>query len=110
MVRYAAKVDKNQASIVRCLRQAGCRVRDTSAVGQGFPDLIVYRPSTGQLFLLECKDGDLPPSQGRNRLSEQQLDFHAEWPVAVVCDIEEAFAAVGIPIKPNPGTGPGLDR
>lgn len=94
MVRYAAKTDANQARIVRDLRQAGCDVLSLAAVGQGCPDLLVHR--AGQLCLLEIKRDDLPPSAGRNRRTPQQMKFHQQWPVQVVCTSEEALAAVGL--------------
>ena len=94
MPRYAAKTDKNQTEIVQSLRASGCCVLSLAAVGKGCPDLLVSRADT--LYLLEVKRGDLPPSAGRNRLSEQQVAFHSEWPVSVVCSPDEALKAVGL--------------
>lgn len=93
-MRRNAKVDDNQQEIVRCLRQAGCNVLSLAAVGQGCPDLLVYRHATGLLYMLEVKDGDKPPS--RQRLTPHQVKFHETWPVKVVKNIDEAFIAVGI--------------
>ena len=40
-MRRAAKVDTSQAPIIAMLRANGMSVKDCSAVGQGFPDLVV---------------------------------------------------------------------
>jgi hypothetical protein len=92
--KFAARVDANQPAIVAGLRAAGCTVAAAHAVGRGFPDLVVgYRGCT---YLLEVKDGDKPPS-ARN-LTTAQVKWHGEWSghVAVVCNLAEALAAVGI--------------
>ena len=93
MKKYG-RTDENQKRIVRVLRKAGCRVCSTAAIGNGFPDLLVYRPAIGQLFLFEVKDGDKAPS--RRKLTPHQVIFHEEWPVHVVESEDEALKAVGI--------------
>lgn len=84
--------DDNQNVIVAALEKAGCEVADLSAVGAGFPDLLVLR--AGAMYLVEIKDGAKPPSA--RRLTIHQKRFHARWPVAVVCDEIEALRAVGL--------------
>jgi hypothetical protein len=68
------------------------------AVGRGFPDLVVGYRGRGkpETFLLEVKDGDKPPSA--RKLTPAQVVWHGEWRghVAVVCNLAEALAAVGI--------------
>ena len=91
-MRRAAKIDDNQRSIVRALRRAGCQVMSLAAVGNGCPDLIVYR--AGQLTLIEIKDGSKPPS--RQRLTPHQQQFHRDWPVQIVTSEAEALGAVGL--------------
>jgi Holliday junction resolvase len=91
-MRRNAKVDDNQASIVRALRSAGCCCLSLAAVGKGCPDLLVYRADT--LSLLEIKDGSKIPS--RRKLTPLQVEFHKQWPVHVVNDIDEALKAVGL--------------
>lgn len=67
------RVDRNQADIVRALRQIGAFVQPLNAVKGGCPDLLVgYR---GLWHLLECKDGSKPPSG--QRLTTDELDWHA---------------------------------
>lgn len=97
-MRRAAKVDTNQAAIVAALRAVGCTVQLLHAVGKGCPDLMVGRG--GQTFLIEVKDGALPPSA--RKLTPDQVAWHSLWrgrPVAVVTDVKEALEAVGIPYR-----------
>ena len=94
MVRRASRIDENQKRIVRVLRQTGCRVCSTSAVGNGFPDLLVYRPAIDTLFMLELKDGSKAPS--RRKLTPHQVKFHEDWPVHVVESVEDALKVVGV--------------
>lgn len=92
-MRRAAKVDANQAEIIRALRGVGCSVQPLHAVGGGVPDLLVgYRNGN---FLVEVKDGNKPPSA--RQLTEQQREWHDAWRgnVAVVKDVGEALTLVG---------------
>ena len=93
--RRAAKVDANQAEIVKALRQAGCWVMDLSAVGQGCPDLLVHGPTwPWHLTLIEIKN-----LKGRGKeLTPAQVKLHAgcNAPLVVVTNVNEALAAVGI--------------
>lgn len=91
-MRRAAKVDANQGEIVKALRAIGCTVAITSAIGNGFPDLIVARNRRN--LLIEVKDGRLPPS-ARGLTADQRI-FHAEWAgqVDVVNSVDEAIALV----------------
>jgi Holliday junction resolvase len=93
-MRRAARIDDNQVSVVKALRKAGCKVLSLAAVGDGCPDLLVYRPATESLHLIEVKDGEKFPSQ--QKLTPKQVEFHDEWPVNVSKDIDEALEAVGI--------------
>lgn len=92
-MRRSAKVDANQAEIVKALRQIGCSVVSIATVGGGCPDLVVaVNPATN--ILLEVKDGDKVPSQ--RKLNPDQVKFHREWkgPIHVVEDKEQAIALV----------------
>lgn len=75
MVRRAARVDENQSEIVASFRAMGCSVADTSAVGDGFPDLVVGK--FGITVLVEVKNPRKIPS--KRRLTPDQKDFHDEW-------------------------------
>lgn len=74
-MRRAAKIDANQTRIVDALRAGGATVFITSAVGDGFPDLVVGY--CGETFLIEVKDGAKAPS--RRRLTADQERFHGAW-------------------------------
>lgn len=85
------KKDANQNEIVQALEKAGCSVMDASAVGGGFPDLIVGRP--GVTYLIEIKN---PRTKGK--LNKLQQLFFDNWKgqAAVAHTIEEALAIVGL--------------
>lgn len=66
------KTDANQAEAFRYLRSLGMTVVDLHSVGNGCPDALVgWR---GGCWLVEIKN-----VEGRNRLSQVQLDWHARW-------------------------------
>lgn len=89
-----ARVDDNQAEVVAALRAAGVQVRVMSEVGGGFPDLLCKHRRTGELLLLEVKDGRKPPSD--RKLTPLEEKFAAVWPVHVVTSVREALAACGV--------------
>lgn len=92
-MRRAAKVDDNQSTIVKALRDVGATVQTLHAVGQGCPDIIAgYR---GINYMIEIKDGSKPPSA--RKLTQDQLDWHAGWrgSVNVVCSVDDALAVIG---------------
>lgn len=88
----AARVDRNQAEIVKALRNIGCSVQHLHRCGEGVPDLLVGVRRRN--FLLECKDGKKPPSA--RELTPDQVDWHIEWrgQVAVITSVDEALALV----------------
>lgn len=91
-MRYAAKIDANQPSIVSALRKIGASVLHLHTLGKGAPDiLIAYR---GRNVLLEIKDGSLPPSA--RALTPDEAKFHAEWrgELHIVHSVEDAIRAV----------------
>lgn len=92
-MRYAAKVDDNQAEIVAALRKAGASVQSLAAVGKGVPDLLVCFRT--KLHLIEVKDGAKVPSA--RLLTGDQLAWHAKWtgPITIVNSVDEALRAVG---------------
>jgi Holliday junction resolvase len=57
--RRAAHIDHAQKDIVATLQQLGCVVIKTTAVGDGFPDLVVVLPD-GQVVLVEIKTPPYP--------------------------------------------------
>lgn len=75
-MRRKARVDDNQADIVKALRKIpGVSVAVTSQLGKGFPDLVVSRK--GVNYLVEIKDGSKPKHQ--QKLTEDEKDFHESW-------------------------------
>ena len=91
-MRRAAKVDRNQSEIVEALIAAGAIVQSLAAVGKGVADLLVgFR---GALYLLEVKDGKKAPSA--QKLTKDQEEWHARWPVFVVNSPEAALRAIGV--------------
>lgn len=89
----AAKVDANQKEIVEALRNIGCTVQSLASVGKGVPDLLVAN-TTGDLFLMEIKDGKKPPSE--RKLTTDQVKWHSAWKskVHIVLDVDQAISIV----------------
>lgn len=89
-MRRAARVDANQDAIVSALRAAGASVQSLAPIGKGCPDLLVaFRCA---MFLLEIKN-----PHGKNKVSDDQVKWHAAWR-ANVCTVrtpDEALAAIG---------------
>jgi Holliday junction resolvase len=88
----AARTDHNQTEIVNALRKLGCSVAVTSALGKGFPDLVVgWR---GRNYLLEIKDGKKTAS--KRKLTPDEQKFHDFWlgEVKVVESVDDAYRAV----------------
>ena len=85
----ARRTDVNQQEIVRALRKWGATVSVTSAIGGGFPDLVVG--VSGLNVLLEVKRPH-PPSAGA--LTNDEGRWHAAWQgqVAVVRSPEHAIS------------------
>jgi hypothetical protein len=68
---FAKKVDKNQASVVKALRDYGADVHLLHMVGAGIPDLLVAHE--GHTILMEVKDG---PDK---KFTPDQIKFIAGW-------------------------------
>jgi hypothetical protein len=95
--KRAAKVDGNQAEIVKVLREAGATVQPLHTVGSGCPDLLVgFR---GRNYLLEVKDGRKPPSA--RKLTPDQKPWHEAWrgQARVVTNLFEALEAIGAAVR-----------
>jgi len=65
------KTDKNQASVVKALRDFGADVYSLHTVGGGIPDLLVLYE--GHTLLLEVKDG------ADKKLTPLQIKLFANW-------------------------------
>jgi hypothetical protein len=84
--KYAAKVDANQAQIVKALRQMGMLVECTHAAAGGFPDLVIGWQ--GRTYQVEVKCG--------SNLTPAQVRYHAKWAgyVTIIENVEQAAALV----------------
>ena len=83
---FAKKVDKNQASVVKALRDYGADVFLLHMVGGGIPDLMVC--FNDQTILIEVKDGE------DKKLTPQQITLFAGWkggPLHRVKSVQEAI-------------------
>lgn len=58
-MRRAAKVDSNQSEIVAALRKLGAAVIITSQLKNAFDLLVLFQ---SRIYIVEVKDGSLPPS------------------------------------------------
>lgn len=67
-MRRIAAVDRNQSEIVAALRKIGATVLITSQLKNAFDILVGY---SGELFIVEIKDGEKPPSA--KKLTEGEL-------------------------------------
>jgi len=96
MKGYARRTDGNHAAILRVMREAGAWVVDTSRVGSGFPDVMVWH--RGTIHLCEIKDGSLSPSRRKLTLAEQLFHEAAAYhgvPVHIITNESEALAILG---------------
>lgn len=73
-MRTKAKVDGNQKEIVEGLRKMGASVLIVSQLKNCFDILVGYK---GVNYIMEIKDGSLPPSKRRLTLGEQK--FRDSW-------------------------------
>ena len=81
-MRYAARVDANQAQIVSALRAAGAYVW---IIGLPVDLLVGYN---NQTFLVEIKDGP------KKRLTKLQQDFFENWSGSTLARIDGPGAAL----------------
>jgi hypothetical protein len=94
-MRRKARTDSNQSSIVSALRDIpGVSVAVTSSLGQGYPDLNIGR--NGITYLVELKDGSLPPS--KKQLTDDEKEFKDRWTghYSVCENIDDILKVIGI--------------
>jgi hypothetical protein len=92
--RRAARVDENQAAIVKRLRMAGYSVQVLS--DKGLPDLLVACPGHNVLMEVKRPLGPQGGMDGRT-LTPDQVAWHAKWrgPIHVVRSVGEALEIMG---------------
>jgi hypothetical protein len=81
-MRYAARVDANQAEIVKALRDAGAYVW---IIGLPVDLLVGFNNHT---WLMELKDGP------KKRLTKLQQDFFENWAGGTLCRVDGPEAAL----------------
>ncbi len=88
-MRLAAKVDSNQAEIVKALRECGISVHSTASIGKGFPDLIAAKGDKAWLIEVKGPKGKLTPDQET---------FISEWRgvVHIARTVDDALRIVGV--------------
>lgn len=88
------RIDRNQNEIVAALRKLGFSVAITSALGKGFPDIVVGK--NGKNWLFELKDNEKTPSQ--KKLTPDEEKFFAAWrgQVNKVESIDEILAVTNV--------------
>lgn len=93
-MRLRGRTDGNHVLIIRALRQAGASVQSLANVGDGCPDLMVALG--GSVYVMEVKDGSLPPS--KRRLTPMEKAWIDNWraPVIVVESVTDALHALGL--------------
>jgi Holliday junction resolvase len=88
-MRIAARVDANQATIVKALRQVGMSVLSLAPMGKGCPDLLVADDDS--YFLIEVKGP-------KGKLTDDQVAFIADWRgvVHIARSVDDALQIVGV--------------
>ena len=95
---WGSRKDANHREIEDALRAAGAKVKDVTKVPK-FVDLVVkYR---GRIFLLEIKDGSLPPSARQLTIGEDEFWRYWGEPPVIVTSPDEALEAIGAPSAMN---------
>lgn len=91
----AARVDANQAEIVKELRSVGAFVQSLAQIGKGCPDVLCAYRNVWHVF--EIKDGSQVLS--KQKLTPDEVLWHARakgcGPVHVVKDVEQALKIIG---------------
>lgn len=94
-MKYARKKDANQGPIVSGLIQAGYSVFDASAVGDGFPDLVVAgvdrKDGIRKNWIMEVKTI-------KGKLNPLQVEWHDTWrgPIHIIRSLDDALMVVGV--------------
>jgi hypothetical protein len=89
-MRARPKLDANHTAIVKALRQMGASVQSLASIGHGCPDLLVGW--SNKAYVVEIKDGTLPPS--KRQLTEDEREWMECWtgPFVILSSVENAIA------------------
>jgi len=96
MNRYARRKDSNHNAIASALISIGVGVLDTSAMGDGFCDLVTFH--RGTIRHLEVKDGEKAPSARKLTIAQVRAHELARvhgCTIHVVTSADEALALHG---------------
>lgn len=96
MSRHARRTDSNQGDVVAALRAAGIWCHSTAALGNGFPDLLVWRNG---FHLFELKDGTNVPSKRKLSPMEAAFALGCPGPVHVALCAEDVFKVLGLTVE-----------
>ena len=93
----ARRIDANQRELIKVFERLGYSVVDTSAVGEGYPDLNVGKGGYTWLVEVKSKVGTLTPDQ---------IKFRASWRgnYVLVRDVDDVLAQFG---RASSGRTPG---
>lgn len=82
---------------MEALRRCGATVAITSALGNGFADIVVGYG--GRNYLVEIKDGSQP--EGAQKLTPDEATFHEKWrgQIVIIRSVEEAINFLNISTK-----------
>lgn len=90
--KYAAKKDSNHNEIQDGLEQIGFLVKDTSKLGDDFPDLVVKHPAKPEIGVrmveIKSKNGKLRPGQ-------EKLKNEWEDSVIVAYELDDVLSIFG---------------
>lgn len=93
-MRFKAKVDSNQADIVKNLRKIGLSVIHLHREGGGVPDILVSNST--DMWLVEIKVAKNKKGEASN-LTPDQKKFHGEWkgkPIIIGTSFEEIYEKI----------------
>lgn len=93
-MRRAAQVDRNQASIVHALREAGVSVQHLHTIGHGCPDIVCGVGKKN--FLFEIKNPEM--SKKGRELTLDETFWHKTWrgQVGIILSAEDALWEMGL--------------
>jgi hypothetical protein len=89
---WLVRRDASQGPIAQALLDVGLPVRDTSAVGDGFSDLLTMHVD-GYPVLIECKT---PGARTKPKTRAKQKEFARLFKARKCETIEQALKAVGV--------------
>ncbi len=98
-MRQHGRVDANQAAIADAQRAVGAWVWDTHALGNGFPDQLVFFRNRFYLQEIKSRTGKLTPAE---------QEWHRQYPGAadIVRTPEQALQVIGAIVVEREGGKP----